>query len=146
MARARARGQMGAQKCVLMGSRGRAVRRARARGPCSSWSESSKREGVDPPRPSCGRTAVRARQERGANAPHTCVASGECHYAHRVDAPRPSCGRARRAGVPIRWCERAVASDCGSWQSQIMRLRHQEGAAAPLPLLEELYHGGVSPT
>ncbi|MED6196642.1 hypothetical protein PIB30_049333, partial [Stylosanthes scabra] len=105
---ARARGQMGPQKCVLMGSRGRAIRRARARGPCSSWSESSKREGADVPRPSCRRTAMRARQERGVNAPHTCVASAECNQAHRADALSPSRGRARRTGAPIRWCGRAV--------------------------------------
>ncbi|MED6221402.1 hypothetical protein PIB30_054304 [Stylosanthes scabra] len=90
-----------------------------ARGPWSSWSESSKREGADAPRSSCGRTAVRARHVRSTNAPHTCVASAECHYAHRTDVPKAI----------------ARASEACGHANKMVRIR-----------LEELYHGGVSPT
>ncbi|MED6221545.1 hypothetical protein PIB30_055841 [Stylosanthes scabra] len=68
MTRGRVRGQMRAQKRALVGSCGHAVKRARARRPSSSWSESTKCKGTDAPPPSCGCTAVRARQERGADA------------------------------------------------------------------------------
>ncbi|MED6158226.1 hypothetical protein PIB30_030848 [Stylosanthes scabra] len=137
MARARACGQM-RPKNVSYWARadarsegcGRAVRSARAPGPCSSWSENFKREGADAPRPSCGCKAVLARQERGANAPHTCVASAKCHQAHYADMPRPSRGRAikmvrARGGVRL-WIlaisDRAAAPP--------------RGAVAPLPLFQ----------
>ncbi|MED6138997.1 hypothetical protein PIB30_079773 [Stylosanthes scabra] len=81
--RARACHAMGAQKHVVMGSRGRAAlpgpfpRAPSARAQTHQGHCTNVR-------------AVRVRQERGAAAPCYLVASSECGQAHRAGATRPS--------------------------------------------------------
>ncbi|MED6148706.1 hypothetical protein PIB30_055331 [Stylosanthes scabra] len=100
------------------------------------------------------RTHGRARTPRRGSerATHLCSfgrmwPSSPRKRAKAIVRTREAC---RRTIKMVRAC--GGSSDDGFWQSQIVRPRHQEGAAAPLPLdslrerLEELYHGGVSPT
>ncbi|MED6137623.1 hypothetical protein PIB30_066686 [Stylosanthes scabra] len=109
---------MGAQKRASVGSRGRAALPV-----------------VDPRAPSARARAPRRGRERAT-------------HLGSFGRMWPSSPRGRAIKM-VRG--RGGSSDDEFWQFQVMRPRHQEGAAVPLPIssrdkLEELYHGGVSPT
>ncbi|MED6133099.1 hypothetical protein PIB30_025251 [Stylosanthes scabra] len=135
-----------------MSPRGRTTRVVRARGPFSSSSKSTKCWGVDAPRPSRGHTRRMSAPRKGRERAMQLGSFGRMWpssprgCAKAIARVREACGRAIRMA---RARGGSSSENFGNLRSCGRATKRERPRHCPIHQeirLEELYHGGVSPT